>query len=165
MANEKNLKRGNPPTQIRSGREAVENGKKGGIASGKSRRRKKTMKEVGNVLLRMQVCDSKTRKSLEAQGIAEDDMDNITALMASMIVRAQQGNVRAAEFIRDTIGESPAEKMHAKDNRLKREEFEYQKERDAGATNEIEDLDELEADIYGGKDNQPESEEKEDDSV
>ena len=164
MANEKNLKNGQS-TQFRSGEEAVENGKKGGIASGKSRRRKKTMKAVGNALLQMAVENPSMRLFMEKQGIAEDDMDNITMMMASMIVRAQQGNVRAAEFIRDTIGESPAEKMHAKDNRLKREEFEYQKERDAGATNEIEDLDELEADIYGGKDNQPESEEKEDDSV
>lgn len=161
MANEKNL----IPNNKRTPSELREMTKKGGIESGKSRRRKKTMKEVGNMLLQMQVCDSRARKSLKAQGIAEDDMDNITMMMASMIVRAQQGNVRAAEFIRDTIGESPAEKMHAKDNRLKREEFEYQKERDAGATNEIEDLDELEADIYGGKDNQPESEEKEDNSV
>lgn len=42
MANEENLKQENPTTQYRSGREAVENGKKGGIASGKARRRKKT---------------------------------------------------------------------------------------------------------------------------
>lgn len=160
MANEKNLK----PQSERTKREQREIAQQGGIASGKSRRRKKTMKEVGNMLLQMQVCDSKIRKLLEAQGIAEDDMDNITAIVATMISKALQGNVHAAEFIRDTIGESPAEKMHAKDIRLKRDESEYQKERDAGATNEIEDLDELEADIYG-KDNQPESEEKEDNSV
>ena len=43
MANE-NLKRGNSDTQFRSGREAVENGRKGGIASGVSRNLKGAMK-------------------------------------------------------------------------------------------------------------------------
>ena len=37
MPKEQNLKRGNPETQYRSGRVAVENGRKGGKASGKTR--------------------------------------------------------------------------------------------------------------------------------
>ena len=42
--NNENLKRGNSDTQFRSGREAVENGRKGGIASGVSRNLKGAMK-------------------------------------------------------------------------------------------------------------------------
>lgn len=38
MANAKNLKKGNPDTEFRSGREAVENGKKGGQRSGTIRK-------------------------------------------------------------------------------------------------------------------------------
>lgn len=38
MANTKNLKKGNPDTEFRSGREAVENGKKGGQRSGTIRK-------------------------------------------------------------------------------------------------------------------------------
>lgn len=43
--NEENLKRGNPDTQFRSGREAVENGRKGGVASGISRSFKSALKK------------------------------------------------------------------------------------------------------------------------
>lgn len=46
MANDQNLLHGNPDTQFRSGREAVENGQKGGIASGESRREKSTIKKL-----------------------------------------------------------------------------------------------------------------------
>lgn len=99
--------------------------KKGGIESGKSRRRKKTMKEVGSMLLQMQVCDSRARKSLKAQGIAEDDMDNITALMAAMIKRAQRGSVQAAEFVRDTTGQNVATN---EDLKLRKEELKLKRE-------------------------------------
>lgn len=57
MANEENLKQENPTTQYRSGREAVENGKKGGIASGKARRRKKQLKDTANMLLALPLKD------------------------------------------------------------------------------------------------------------
>lgn len=121
MANEKNL----IPNNKRTPSELREMTKKGGIESGKSRRRKKTMKEVGNVLLQMQVCDSRARKSLKAQGIAEDDMDNITALMAAMIKRAQRGSVQAAEFVRDTTGQNVATN---EDLKLRKEELKLKRE-------------------------------------
>ena len=44
--NDENLKKGNPETQFRSGRQAVENGKKGGTASGKARKKKADIKRV-----------------------------------------------------------------------------------------------------------------------
>ena len=66
MANEKNLKKGNPATQIRSGREAVERGKKGGKASGKSRREKKTIQNILNAFL-----DDKIQGTVQFEEIAE----------------------------------------------------------------------------------------------
>ena len=50
MANEKNLKKGKS-TQFKSGEEAVRNGKKGGKASGKSKREKKTIQNILNAFL------------------------------------------------------------------------------------------------------------------
>lgn len=44
--NEKNLKRGNPATQFKSGREAVEAGRKGGKKSAENRKRKKELREA-----------------------------------------------------------------------------------------------------------------------
>ena len=49
--NEENLKKGNPDTQFRSGREAVENGQQGGISSGKSRRKKADMRKAVQSML------------------------------------------------------------------------------------------------------------------
>lgn len=50
MPNEKNLKKGKA-TQFKSGEEAVKNGKKGGEASAKSRRGKKTIQQILNTVL------------------------------------------------------------------------------------------------------------------
>ena len=51
MANTKNLKRGNPETQFKSGREAAEAGRKGGKASGAIKAKQKTMKEAAQTIL------------------------------------------------------------------------------------------------------------------
>lgn len=51
MANTKNLKRGNPDTQFKSGRDAVEAGRKGGKASGATKAKQKTMKEAAQTIL------------------------------------------------------------------------------------------------------------------
>ena len=121
MANEKNL----IPNNKRTPSELREMTRKGGIESGKSRRLNKKMKIVGNTLLQMKVCDSRVRKALKAQGIAEDDMDNITALMAAMIKRAQHGSVQAAEFVRDTTGQNVATN---EDLKLRKEELKLKRE-------------------------------------
>lgn len=74
--------------------EARINGKKGGIASGKARAARKTLKE--ELLLLLANGDTQERISL------------------SMIQEALNGNVKAFETIRDTIGEKPVEKAEVK---------------------------------------------------
>lgn len=54
MANAENLKRGKA-TQFKSGEDAAENGKKGGTASGASRRRKRAMRQAAAMLLNTQI--------------------------------------------------------------------------------------------------------------
>lgn len=51
MANTKNLKRGNPDTQFKSGRDAADAGRKGGKASGVTKAKQKTMKEAAQLIL------------------------------------------------------------------------------------------------------------------
>lgn len=98
MPNEQNLEKG-IATQFKSGEEAAENGRKGGIASGESKRRRKTLKE--ELLLMLE--DESVQKSITA------------ALIAEAIEGNNAGSVRGAfETIRDTIGERPAEKIEAK---------------------------------------------------
>lgn len=85
MANEKNLK------PIRSASEAREKGKNGGIASGKARRNRKTLKEELIALL--------------------ETGDTQVKLSVALLTSALDGNVKAFEVIRDTIGEKPKEEI------------------------------------------------------
>ena len=144
MANEQNLHRN------RSSEEARENGRKGGIASGEARRRKRTMKSAAKLLMDMGVTSEKNIQLMTAFGIEEEDLTNQMAVMVAMVNQAMKGNVRAAMFLRDTLGEGPEMQMHRDEMKLRREEFEYKKAKDAGETEEVEDLDAVEADIYGG---------------
>ncbi len=95
MANEQNLEKG-VATQFKSGEEAAENGRKGGIASGESKRRRKTLKEELLLML--------------------ENEDVQRSVAAALINEATEGNnagsvARAFETIRDTIGEKPVDKV------------------------------------------------------
>ena len=89
MANEENLKK------IRSTSEARELGKKGGKASGKSRRKKANLKNALNTILTAEAT-SKTAQILEELGF---ENTNEMAIMLSLTQQAMKGNVRAIELI------------------------------------------------------------------
>ena len=88
MANEQNLR------PVRNKKEARERGKAGGKRSGEVRRQRKTLKEELLLLL--------------ASGNTQEKMS------LSMIQEALNGNVKAFETIRDTIGEKPIDKAEVK---------------------------------------------------
>ena len=79
---------------VRSKEEARERGKRGGIASGKARKQRKTMKE--ELLLLLATGDTQKNLSL------------------ALISKALNGDTRAFEVIRDTIGEKPKEEIEQK---------------------------------------------------
>ena len=92
MANEKNLR----PQTERTKSEQREIAKKGGIASGESRRQKRTL-----------------RKSLEL-ALQTKNPDGITRqdeIVIALIDKAVKGDIRAFEVIRDSIGEKPSDKV------------------------------------------------------
>lgn len=89
MANEENL------VKITSTSQARELGRKGGLAAAEARKAKKTMKEMLDYLLEKDITTNK------------GDITTLEAIMVSMIAKASKGDVRAAEFIRDTIGQKP----------------------------------------------------------
>lgn len=92
MANEQNLK------PVTSKKEARERGRKGGLASGEARRKRKTLKE--ELLLMLSDGDIQEKISL--------------ALINEAINGNNAGSVtKAFEVIRDTIGERPIEKVQA----------------------------------------------------
>lgn len=76
--------------------EARRIGKKGGVKSAQARRQKKTFKELLKIALEMPAGNGKT---------------NAEEIVASMIRKAQEGDVKAFEAVRDTIGEKPKDNV------------------------------------------------------
>ena len=106
MANEQNL----IPlgSGKRSEKEEREMRSRGGKKSGETRRKKTAMKKVANLLLNMPVSEEAYPtiiNTLQKMGFEDDMITNQTAMLVSMWREAMDGNVRAAEFMRDTAGQ------------------------------------------------------------
>lgn len=89
---------------------ARENGRKGGIASAKAKREKKALKDTLEELLAMPIKTGKKDDLEKIKCIANMKGKNITmqeTIMLAMLNKAAKGDVRAAEYIRDTIGQKP----------------------------------------------------------
>ena len=93
MANEQNLR-------VPTSNEARENGKKGGIASGEARRRKKLLRECLEELLEKEITDKSGKTMTGAEAMA-----------VKIFQHALQGNLKAFEVVRDTAGQKPVEKV------------------------------------------------------
>ena len=85
MAGKENLR------PVSSKEEARERGRKGGLASGEARRKRKTLKEE----LLLMLSEGETQKSVTL----------------ALIEKAMSGDTKAFEVIRDTIGEKPVDKV------------------------------------------------------
>lgn len=85
--------------------------RKGGKASGESRKRKRTIKEGLEILLSLPLKDEKARAKMEDMGINPDDIDNEMAMNLALMRKAMMGDVTAFNSLRDTIGERPKEVM------------------------------------------------------
>lgn len=107
MANEQNLR----PAQYKLSQEEA---KRGGIASGKARREKKMLKDALSVGLSIAL-QGDSKDELEdldfADALNNPNLSMLDKIAVAMIAEAANGNVQAAAFIRDTMGEKPAEKI------------------------------------------------------
>lgn len=92
-----------------------ENGRKGGIASGETKRRKKAMRERLEIILSMPLKDGKHADIDAIKNFAALKGKNITvedAMMIAQIQKALKGDTVAATFIRDTAGQKPVDNMN-----------------------------------------------------
>ena len=103
MPNEKNL----IPMDRRSQSEARELGRNGGIASGVSRRRKRSLKEAADLFLSMPVTDTRTFNKMAKAGIDVDDADYQMAVIVGLTMQAAKGDAKAAKAVFDLLGEIP----------------------------------------------------------
>lgn len=101
MPNEKNL----IPMDQRSKSEARELGRNGGIASGVSRRRKRSLKEAADLYLSLPVSDRRTWNKIARHGVDPEDIDNQMAMIIGLTIAATAGDAKAAKVIVDLLGE------------------------------------------------------------
>lgn len=118
MANEQNL----IPNHERSPSEARENGKKGGIASGASRRRKKALrlalKGVMDIPLGELAPDLRDGIMIAAK-VTDEELTVADVLIGSIVRTACNGNSQMAKLLLDTIGESMEARMREREVRIK----------------------------------------------
>lgn len=95
MANSENLK----PFKSDQDREAAaRNGRKGGLACAAKKRERKTMREMLKFLLEQEIQNKQGKKAT-----------TLEAIMTAAIAKAIKGDIKATQFIRDTIGEMPTQ--------------------------------------------------------
>ena len=109
MANDENL----IPNSARSPEELRENGRKGGVASGKARQKKRLMKDLVIEMLNSKIwSDELKAKILNVFPEMEDEKMQVqTAMIASQIQKAMKGDTKAFEVMRDTAGQKPVDKQ------------------------------------------------------
>ena len=95
----------------RTSEELREMTRKGGIASGEARRRKKTMREALEFLMYESKRPEHYKQMLTEQGVKPEDMNHQMMITRSLIAKAEGGDVQAYNAICAMIGEKPAEKM------------------------------------------------------
>lgn len=92
----------------RTHEETVENGRKGGYASGESKRRAKTIRETLKLFLSTQLDEGEAKDRLVELGF---DPTMLNQMGLATMQRAMNGDIEAARFVRDSVGEKPREGM------------------------------------------------------
>lgn len=96
----------------RTSEELREMTRKGGIASGEARRRKKTMREALEQLLYHGKVPEATKSMMRAEGIDDEEMTHQMVITRSLIAKAESGDVQAYNAICQMIGEKPADNIN-----------------------------------------------------
>ena len=98
------------PTNKRTKEEAKELGRKGGVASGKSRRRKRQFRDELEMLLPL------TDKGKDGQPIINPLTGRKQTVQQSitmqLLLKARKGDVKATKLILDTLGEQVIKEEH-----------------------------------------------------
>ena len=111
---------------VRTKREAKERGRKGGMASGEARRAKRTFKDRIKWLMELPMGEGSVTEDTDIKNVRLIPSANLTAIdqiIVAQFQKAAKGDTKAAEFIRDTLGEKPKEKMEIKSD-IKNESIE-----------------------------------------
>lgn len=99
MANVENLQ------PVRTEAEAREKGRAGGIASGKARRQRKTLAQIGDMIGGLAVNSEKNKEIMRQAGISDEDMVRDVETMFRLSLKASSGDTRAIELLAKLRGQ------------------------------------------------------------
>lgn len=142
MPNENNL----IPFSERSKSETREIGRKGGKASGASRRRKKLFKQLMNSYLDSEEQNLDNWNELSCDGFEPEEITNKAVIVKRLCDEAKSGDVQAVKLVMAMIGED----IQHEELKQKQKEFKHKvdKEQD-GDADALSKLDEVLAKIGG----------------
>lgn len=103
---------------------------KAGKASGAARRKKKTMKATAKMLFDLPITSKELKQKLALLGVSTDDATYQTAVLVAMLNQAMKGNIKAAAFCRELLGEDPSLQLRRDELKLSREKFQHEKAMD-----------------------------------
>lgn len=98
MANEQNL----VPLTTEKAREI---GSKGGKASVKARRQRKTLAQIGDMIGGLDIKSEKNREIMRKAGITDEDMINDVGMLFRLNMKAQNGDTKAIELLSKLRGQ------------------------------------------------------------
>ena len=119
MSNEKNL----IPFNKRTESEQREIAQQGGIASGKARRRKRSMKEAADYYLSLPETDRRRVNAMLRDSIEPEDIDNQMSVVMGIATAAKQGDSRAANVLLKMLGEETVQEDPGADALAKAKEL------------------------------------------
>lgn len=120
-------------TSEQSREKAARNGRKGGIKSGESKRRRKSMEQCAKFILSLPANSRDDWNTLISAGVSldnmdPDDIDNMTVVNAAIIAAAKSGDVAAFKALRDVIRDD--ERLKIEKERLKLEKQKLERKDD-----------------------------------
>ena len=119
MSNEKNL----IPFNKRTESEQREIAQQGGIASGKARRRKRSMKEAADYYLSLPETDRRRVNALLRDEVEPEDVDNQMSVVMGIAEQAKRGNPQAAAVLLKMLGEEAVQEDPGADALAKAKEL------------------------------------------
>lgn len=119
MSNEKNL----IPFNKRTESEQREIAQQGGIASGKARRRKRSMKEAADYYLSLPETDRRRVNALLRDEVDPEDVDNQMSVVMGIAEQAKRGNPQAAAVLLKMLGEEAVQEDPGADALAKAKEL------------------------------------------
>lgn len=93
-----------PFTSDQSREKAVANGRKGGIASGEAKRKKRTLREIAEMVGTMEVKDPRLLARLHEAGF-KDPITNDDAAFFGLMLKSQSGDPAAMKLLAEMRGQ------------------------------------------------------------